>query len=108
MTLKWELQFIAIIVLSGGLGGCAGKLRESDGTVHDNRFAVKQATAMTLHAPLVIPFVPLGEASFAVEAVEENGKIELSGVVVGEERSTCYDPTGESLGDDDASRKVEG
>jgi hypothetical protein len=85
MTHKWELQFIAIIALSGGLGGCAGKLRESDGTVHDNRFAVKQATAMTLHAPLLIPFVPLGEANFAVKALEENGKIELSGVVVGED-----------------------
>ncbi|MGB7161192.1 MAG: hypothetical protein WBD40_24245 [Tepidisphaeraceae bacterium] len=64
--------------------GCAGTLRDDRGTVHDSRFAAKQAHDLVTNAPLLIPFVPVGVVGNGIKASVENGRISLAGEVVDE------------------------
>ena len=59
-------------------------MRDDRGTVHDSRFAAKQARDLVANAPLLIPFVPVGVVGNGIMASVENGRIALAGEVTDE------------------------
>ena len=64
--------------------GCAGTMRDDRGTVHDSRFAAKQARDLVANAPLLIPFVPVGVVGNGIMASVENGRVAIAGEVTDE------------------------
>ncbi|HWE96804.1 MAG TPA: hypothetical protein VG269_22785 [Tepidisphaeraceae bacterium] len=95
MTVKRKHAIYSVAAIFSGLTGfgCNGTMRDNFGTVHDGSFVLNQSKQVVTTAPLLMPFIPPALVFNGVKGAMGNGKIQIDGVVVGEDGKPLDDVT---------------